>query len=120
MGLQQKYTEEIAKYEIDDWFFSQLKTYKLSFAAEIIGQVLEVLNSLPKGDGWSQKIGGVIRDEKPLFFEIEYLNQEDDVPVFVDVHTIDVDDYLDYIIENNSIDYYLNEQIKSDSFDKSK
>ncbi len=114
MDLKQKYIEE-SKYEIDDWFFTQLQNYKLAIAADIIGQIIEILPELPKVDGWSQKVAGVSEGENPIFFAIEYLNQEEDIPILVDIEDIEVDDYLDYILAQQSIKYYTNEQVQSNT-----
>jgi hypothetical protein len=114
MDLKQKYIED-SLYEIDDWFFSQLQGYRLTIAADIIGQIIEILPELPKINGWSQKVAGVCEGNDPVFFAIEFLNQEQEVPILVDIETIDVDDYLDYIINNQHIKYYTNEQIQSNT-----
>jgi hypothetical protein len=40
---------------------------------------------------------------------IEYLKQEDDRPILIDINEIEVDEYLDFIIENKSIKSYIDE-----------
>ena len=38
-----------------------------------------------------------------MYFVVEYIHSEDVAPVFLDLHQIDVDDYLDYYNENKAI-----------------
>ncbi len=111
MVLALKYTEDKLPYEIDDWFFQQLSDYSLSDASLIVAQALAVLKELPVKNGWSQEVAGVITDKgtEPIFFVIEYLKQEEDRPILIDINQIEVDEYLDFIIENKSIKSYIDE-----------
>lgn len=107
MDLKQKYTE-VDLYEIDDWFFAQLQRFDFSFAMVIIGQIVDVIEELPKLDGFTQRIFGVIKSKEPLFFEIEYLNQEEEIPILVDIERVGVDNYLDAILDNKTINQIEN------------
>ena len=111
MVLALKYTEDKLPYEIDAWFFQQLSDYSLSDASLIVAQALAVLKELPTKNGWSQEVAGVITDKgtEPIFFVIVYLKQEDDRPILIDINEIEVDEYLDFIIENKSIKSYIDE-----------
>lgn len=111
MDLELKFLEDELRYEIDDWFFQQLSDYSLTDASLIVAQALAVLSELPIKNGWSQEVAGVITDddEDPIFFVIEYLKQEDDIPILIDINPIDVDEYLDFILENKSIKSYIDE-----------
>ena len=108
MDLELKFLEDNLLYEIDDWFFSQLRKFTVDEATVIIGQILSVLNELPDRDGWTQAVAGVVTKKNPTFFVVEYLKQEKDIPILVDVEEIEVDEYLDYILEKKSIKSYLN------------
>lgn len=111
MDLELKFLEDELRYEIDDWFFQQLSDYSLTDASLIVAQALAVLSELPIKNGWSQEVAGVITDddEDPIFFVIEYLKQEDDIPILIDINPIEVDEYLDFILENKSIKSYIDE-----------
>jgi len=111
MDLELKFLEDELRYEIDDWFFQQLSDYSLTDASLIVAQALAVLSELPIKNGWSQEVAGVItdNDEDPIFFVIEYLKQEDDIPILIDINPIEVDEYLDFILENKSIKSYIDE-----------
>jgi hypothetical protein len=109
MDSEQKYTEDSITYEIDEWFISQLKNYSIESASTIIKQIVDVLPNLPNKNGWSQTVAGVTDSEDPEFFAIEFLKQDTEVPILVDVNSISLDDYLDYILNKKSIKYYSNE-----------
>jgi len=109
MDSEQKYTEDSITYEIDEWFISQLKNYSIESASTIIKQIVDVLPNLPNKNGWSQTVAGVTDSEDPEFFAIEFLKQDTEVPILVDVNSISLDDYLDYILNKQSIKYYSNE-----------
>lgn len=109
MDSEQKYTEDSITYEIDEWFISQLKNYSIESASTIIKQIVDVLPNLPSKNGWSQTVAGVTDSEDPEFFAIEFLKQDTEVPILVDVNSISLDDYLDYILNKQSIKYYSNE-----------
>ena len=76
----------------------------------MVGQMLSVLSVLPKEDGWTQDLAGVVKGKTPLFFRIEYLNEEGHIPILIDVNEIEVDEYLDFILEKKSIKSYANEE----------
>lgn len=109
MDSEQKYTEDSITYEIDEWFVSQLKSYSMESASDIIKQIVDILPDLPKKNGWSQTVAGVTDSEDPEFFAIEFLKQDTEAPILVDINSISLDDYLDYILKKQSIKYYSNE-----------
>jgi len=106
MDSEQKYTEDSITYEIDEWFISQLKSYSIESASEIIKQIVDILPNLPKRNGWSQTVAGVTDSDDPEFFVIEFLKQDTEIPMLVDIKPIALDDYLDYILNKQSIKYY--------------
>ena len=114
MDLELKYIEDKFLYEIDEYFFSALDSFTLDEASMMVGQVLAILTELPDKQGWSQEVAGVIKTtiktEDPVFFKVEYLKEEGHIPILVDINEIEVDEYLDFIIENKSIKSYVNEQ----------
>jgi hypothetical protein len=107
MDLEQKYTGD--RYQIEDSFYSQLLTYTKDEALMIVSQFLAVVPKLPNKENWTQEAAGVIKREDPLFFVVEYLKQEDDIPILVDIYDIGVDEYLEFISNKKSIKSYYNE-----------
>lgn len=111
MDLKQKYIGGMSHYEIDDWFVRKLKELPKDAGIDIAYQADYNFDLLPTQEGWTQKVGGVCtRTKEPLYFELEYLHQPDERPIFLDVEVIDVDDYLDYILENKILISNINEQ----------
>jgi len=115
MDLQLKFLEDELAYEVDDWFYQQLGYYSIDDASRIIGQTVSVMEFLPIKNGWTQEVAGVIKKEEPIFFVVEYLKQETERPILVDLNEIEVDEYLDFISDNNSIKSYIinNEPIRN-------
>ena len=114
MDLELKYTEDKFQYEIDEYFFFFLDVFTLDEASMMVGQVLAIITELPDKKGWSQEVAGVLKsythNKEPLFFKIEYLKEQGHIPILVDINEIEVDEYLDFIIDNKSIKSYVNEQ----------
>ena len=69
---------------------------------------------LPILNGWTQKVGGVLHNRGQMFYEVEFLKQQDEYPVFLGMNLIDADDYLDYI--NRKQILKSNEEIQLDEF----
>jgi hypothetical protein len=119
MAYEQRYTQETDYYEVDDWFVSKLKEFPRNVGIEIATQVEMSYDTFPVKSGWSQRIGGVITNyEPPIYFEIEYVNQPDEAPLLMDIELIEVDEYLDYVIENNILKSKYNAQTDRRTQDK--
>ena len=99
MDSTQKSTEdELNYFEVDDWFILKLKSFPRRAGIDIATQIEESVEILPIKNGWTQKIAGVThKEEDTIFFEVEYLNQDTEPVYFMDIHTIELDEYLDYI-----------------------
>ncbi len=107
MDLKQKYTgamHEESFYEVDDWFIEKLRKTPRQIGIHVANLIDKNYASLPTAVGWTQNVGGVcITTDEPFYFELEYLKQPDEAPIFLDIKEIDVDDYLDYILENKTL-----------------
>ena len=107
MDSKQKYTEAMREesfYEVDDWFIQKLRKAPRQIGIHIANLIDKNFASLPTAVGWTQNVGGVcITTEEPFYFELEYLKQPDEPPIFLDIKEIDVDAYLDYILENKTL-----------------
>ena len=106
MDSEQKFTEVKETYEIDDWFYSQLGNYNRHKQTNIIGQFLSVIRMLPSEEVWTQETAGVIKGKEPFFFVVEYLKEQNQITILVDLHEIEVDEYLDFISNKKSIKSY--------------
>ena len=70
---------------------------------DILNQLFDNEKLLPETNGYSQFISGVVKQEKPFYFEIEYLKQQDERPTYLDLVEIELDDYLDAINNNKTL-----------------
>ena len=93
-------------FEIDEYFIESLNVFSSEDRRDILSDILYSLEYLPKDNGWNQITGGVVRNDTPVFYAFEYVNEDDENPLLIDVVRINSDDYLDLILENNTIEYY--------------
>ena len=104
MELEPRYIRAVnEKYEVDESFIDKLKTFNLSHSLKIIEQIKAKVDDLPKKSIDTQYLSGVVECVTPLFFEFEFLNEPGYVPIFIDIHEISSDYYLDSIIDNHTI-----------------
>jgi|TARA_X000000950_G_scaffold17358_2_gene18837 hypothetical protein len=102
--LRQKFIGETKHYEVDDWFVDKIRDLPSKVGFDVARQVDRIASDLPQVDFWEQQIALVCQSLKnPMYFVVEYIHSEDVAPVFLDLHQIDVDDYLDYYNENKAI-----------------
>tara|TARA_R100000541_G_scaffold2021_3_gene7442 strand:+ start:9086 stop:9418 length:333 start_codon:yes stop_codon:yes gene_type:complete len=90
----------ISHYEYEDEVADALRDMPEDYSIPIIVLLESNIHLLPKVEGYTQMISGVLRYEEPYFFEIEYINQPNEFPIFIDINPIKVDRYLDYINSN--------------------
>ena len=104
MGSMLRYTEgKAVLFDIDYPFQKKVKKYSEETIKQIVFQLVDNIESLPKDNQLTQDIYGVIKGQDPLFFMIEYLNEEDEIPLMIDFTEVTVDDYLDAINENKHL-----------------
>lgn len=101
MGSTLRYTEgKAVLFDIDYPFQKKVKKYSEETIKQIVFKVVDNISSLPKDNDYTQDIYGVIKGKDHLFFVIEYLNEENEIPLLVDFQEVTVDEYLDAINEN--------------------
>ena len=89
MDALQKYIEGIdTYYEFDESLMKDMQDMADYLAVPIA--VLLECNAylLPMLEGYTQKIGGVLKYETPYFFEVEYIHEPKDFPIFINVNQI--------------------------------
>jgi hypothetical protein len=96
------------EYEIDEWFVESLQPFTIKERGSILHRLIPLLDLLPIDDYQTQIVGGVIHQGEPLFFTIEYFSQYREPVLLLDVMEITSDEYLDLILENNTLKYYEN------------
>lgn len=114
MESKQKYTQDNYYYEVDDWFVDRLKSLPRKHGIEIASMIDFNFDILPDKIGWTQHVGGVCTKYKePIYFEVEYLKEPMQPPIFLDIGLIEVDDYLDYILDKNVLIINSNDKTNS-------
>ena len=110
MDLKQKYTQERPDYDMDEGFLAQLRGFPIEYSVPVAVLMDVSADTLPILNGWTQSAGGVVTRPENFFFEIEYFNEEDVVPVFLSITETDADTYLDHILNKTNLNQ-LNEII---------
>ena len=93
-------------YEIDEWFVESIREFSLSDRSHLLKFVLSSLRCLPVNNSFTQVVGGVIRKDDPLFFILEFLKQDDETALLLSIEEIPSDEYLDLILDKNTLEYY--------------
>tara|TARA_Y100001937_G_C7127690_1_gene335646 strand:+ start:2806 stop:3174 length:369 start_codon:yes stop_codon:yes gene_type:complete len=102
--LRQKYIGDIKHYEVDDYFVQKVRDLPSRVGFDIAKQLDIVASDLPQKDFWEQHVAVVSTALKqPMYFLVDYIHSEDVYPTFLDLHSIEVDDYLDYYNEDKAI-----------------
>ena len=110
MDSQLRFIEDNFLYNIEDWFFEKLSFYTSDGATLIVSQMIAIIEELPSKRIWTQEIAGVIKGSNPLFFVVEYIKEDEETPTLVDLHEIDSDEYLDFILNKKTIKSYYNDR----------
>jgi|13_taG_2_1085334.scaffolds.fasta_scaffold219815_1 hypothetical protein len=97
MASKQKSTEGKVVMYFNQWFVDELSTYSSFIMTDILNQLFDNEKLLPETNGYSQFISGVVKQDKPFYFEVEYLKQQDERPTYLDLVEIELDEYLDAI-----------------------
>ena len=95
-------TDTINDFSIDVEFFYNIQELSDESIKELYEQLNECYNILPKDDNFTLGLYGVIRCED-IFFELEFLNKDNEKPVFLNINYIELDTYLDAVIEKQTI-----------------
>jgi len=99
LDLQRKYIED-RDFEMDELVWLEVRKLPEKRQIDIVNQIDWNVPLLEETNGWIECISGVsILHGIPLYFKFEYLNQEDDIPIFVDFEVIKIDTYLDYVLD---------------------
>ncbi len=111
MDSIRKYIEaEQIYYDIDAEVILELSKLDYKYSEEIILQIDYFEPCLKKQNHFSQWVGGVVKHDSPLFFEVEYLKEQEGVTTFLSVNEINCDEYLDYINSNKILTKCDNEE----------
>ena len=109
MDLKQKYIKVRKNYDFDEWFVAELSECPYYVVNELISHLEFYTDKLPELNGWSQSVCGVIKSkpyselDEPFFYKVDFLKQNDEIPLYFGVEEISCDDYLDCINKEQTI-----------------
>lgn len=102
MDSEQKSTEEKKTLRFDVVFMEYLSNYTDDEQEDILSQLLLNDNLLPKEDVYPQHVGGRLKNGE-AYFIIEYINQHEENPIYLDIEEITLDEYLDLMIKKETL-----------------
>tara|TARA_R100001244_G_scaffold13909_1_gene15569 strand:+ start:1215 stop:1523 length:309 start_codon:yes stop_codon:yes gene_type:complete len=88
---------------MDEGFLDQLRCFPIEYSVPVAVLMDVSADTLPILNGWTQNVGGVVTQPENFFFEIEYFNEDGDVPVFLSITETDSDTYLDHILNKTNL-----------------
>jgi hypothetical protein len=88
---------------MDEGFLAQLRGFPIEYSVPVAVLIDVSADTLPILNGWTQSAGGVVTRPENFFFELEYFNEEDVVPVFLSITETDADTYLDHILNKTNL-----------------
>lgn len=108
MESKQKYTEE---FNLSDDFLDSIDEMPMITAIKIADQLEDVIITIPINDRVSTVLGGIIIDGKnePITYAIEIIKTQSEPVIFSDISLISMDDYLDLMNMNLTIELNGNE-----------
>ena len=107
MDASQRFIEEIDRifedkyfhYELEETLLQQLEEMPSIHSIPIAMLLEQNVNSLPMMDDYTQILGGVLKLKIPFFFEVEFIHETNEFPIFIEINEIDSDAYLDYMLD---------------------
>lgn len=112
-------TDTINDFSIDVEFFYNIQELSDKSTIELYEQLNECYSMLPKDNTHTLGLSGVMRSDE-IFFELEFLNKDDEQPVFLNIKYIELDTYLDAVIKKETIEQLIkttNEMEKISAYD---
>lgn len=97
MDYAQRYTQE-KKVEVEDLFVTNVKKFGVPTAIKIAKYLENMIGQVEAQDEVQICAGAMhLKDEYPIFFEVEFLKYLPNSLLLIDIREIDADDYLDYM-----------------------
>ena len=101
MELRPKYIEVDSSYELDEGFVDGVMELNAHHRLRVLRQINSAIEELEYTDDDTMVAGG--RVGSTVFYEFEYYNMEGWVPVLLDFRLVEVDDYLDMMVDNKLV-----------------
>ena len=101
MELRPRYIEVDSSYELDEGFVDGVMDLAAHHRLRVLRQINSAIEDLEYAEDDTLVAGGRVGDS--VFYEFEYYNMEGWHPVLLDFRIVDVDDYLDMLVDNKLV-----------------
>ena len=101
MELRPRYIEVDSSYELDEGFVDGVMDLAAHHRLRVLRQINSAIEDLEYAEDDTLVAGGRVGDS--VFYEFEYYNVEGWVPVLLDFRLVEVDDYLDMMVDNKLV-----------------
>lgn len=101
MESRPKYIEVDSSYELDEGFVDGVMDLSAHHRLRVLRQINSAIEDLEYADEDTLVAGGRVGSD--VFYEFEYYNMEGWIPVLLDFRIVDVDDYLDMLVDNKLV-----------------
>ena len=101
MESRPKYIEVDSSYELDEGFVDGVMELAAHHRLRVLRQINSAIQELEYTDDDTMVAGGRVGSK--VFYQFEYYNMEGWVPVLLDFRLVEVDDYLDMMVDNKLV-----------------
>ena len=101
MESRPKYIEVESHYELDEGFVDGIMELNAHHRLRVLRQINSAIEDLEQDDDDTLFAGGRIGSD--LYYKFEYYNIEGWMPVLLTFESVEVDDYLDMMIDNTLV-----------------
>ena len=101
MESRPKYIEADSHYELDEGFVDGIMELAAHHRLRVLRQINSAIEDLEQDDDDTLFAGGRIGSD--LYYKFEYYNIEGWMPVLLTFESVEVDDYLDMMIDNTLV-----------------
>lgn len=101
MESRPKYIEVDSHYELDEGFVDGIMELAAHHRMRVLRQINSAIEDLEQDDDDTLFAGGRVGSE--LYYKFEYYNIEGWMPVLLTFESVEVDDYLDMMIDNKLV-----------------
>ena len=101
MESRPKYIEVDSHYELDEGFVDGIMELSAHHRLRVLRQINSAIEDLEQDNDDTLFAGGRVGSD--LYYKFEYYNIEGWMPVLLGFNEVDVDDYLDMMIDNTLV-----------------
>lgn len=101
MESRPKYIEADSHYELDEGFVDGIMELAAHHRLRVLRQINSAIEDLEQDNDDTLFAGGRIGSD--LYYKFEYYNIEGWMPVLLTFESVEVDDYLDMMIDNTLV-----------------